>query len=219
MGIKDLPRPGINFRATAGAGNFQRKLSGATRYGDLKNLRDNQKAIVEAVKKYQGVIRTKGGLSRLQQRSAWFKIKASDKTVTKEDRREIKQVLKHLSRGAAAGAKAAAGGKPVKASDGKSRLTEEQIQRNLKARLQLDDYGIRKRQLHETRYAGGTVQSTSLGAITNNSTSGGGRVKGTMADLNIKRGTTGFAKQFNEKKAADKPAPQAPSGGTRPLGL
>jgi len=195
MGIKDLPRPGINFRATAGAGNFQRKLSGATRYGDLKNLRDNQKAVVDVVKKHQGVIRIKG-LSRLQQLSAWHEIQAKDKTITKEDKREIKEVLKHLGRGAATG-----GGKKavkpgvIKASDGKSYLTEEQVKRNLARNVERDGLGIRNKmkygELSVTHFAGGDVQTLSPGSVTNEPLSGGPRTKGSMGDLNIKRGVTG----------------------------
>ncbi len=179
MGVNDLPKPGINFKATSGPGSFQRKLSSASRYGDLKNLGDNQKAIVDAVKKYQGAIRTTGGLSQLQKRDAWLKIKASDKTITEGDRREIKKVLDHLGRGAAAAQdKTAAGRKAVKAGDGRSYLTGNQVARNLKIRKQKDEL---TREESETQFAGGRISTKSIGA------------KSTMENIGIKRGAVGFA--------------------------
>lgn len=244
MAIKDLPKPGINFRAATGSGNFQKKLSGAVRCGDLRNLRDNQKAIVEAVKKYQGAIRTKGGLSRLQRRDAWLKIRASDKTITKGDRGEIQQVLKHLGRpmgwpSAAGGVKKKVADKKAvkaKASDG-ANLTEEQKKRNL-ARTKERDELVKQR--HETRFAGGKAETTSFGAADQSLAPAGQKltgglagvprdlrarkaletITGTAADLNVQRNTTGFAQNFNDKKPPDNlKQPPAPLRGVRPIGL
>ena len=165
------------------------------------------------------MIRTKGGLSRLQRREAWFKIKASDKAVTKEDRREIKQVLGHLGRGAASGAKEMAGGKPVKASDGNSHLTEEQIERNLLRSRHRDESALRARQLYSKQYGGGIVQTVYRGAAWDEPPADDRRTKGTMTDLNIKRKSTGFAQEPNKDKSTDNPAPAAPPKGVRPIGL
>lgn len=213
MGINDLPSAGITFRATTGAGNFQRKLSGATRYGDLKNLRDNQKAIVDVVGKHQGVIRTKGGLSRLQRLSAWHEIQAKDRTITKEDRREIKEVLKHLGRGAASEAKKMAV-KPgaIKASDGKSYLTPEQIKRNL-GRAQAGrryEYGAIDKGEMTQQYGGGDVKS--FGVV---------HTRGSAGDIGIDReraGKIGFAGNFQNNKLPGNSAPKMPPGGIKPIG-
>jgi len=57
MDIKDLSGPGIGFRASAGVKNLKKDLNLATRYGELKNLRDNIPAIVKEAKKYERDIR------------------------------------------------------------------------------------------------------------------------------------------------------------------
>jgi len=208
MGINDLPSPGINFRATTGVGNFQKKLSSATRYGDLKNLKNNQKAIVGAISQPTTLraIR-RGGLSRLQQLGVWSKIKASDKTVTKEDKREIKEVLKHLSRGAVANAKKMAiTAHAVKTSDGKSFLTPEQVERNLnRSRRMGDESGVGVGE-YSKRYAGGN-EVKSYG------------VRGTMKDIGVKRGNIGFAGNYQNSNLPEKPMPTTPPAGTRPVGL
>lgn len=91
MGINDLPRGG-KFSAV----NFQTKLKKAARAGELTNLDNkNQKALVDAIKGYERAVRV-GEFSRLRQRSVWQKIKSSDKTITREDRRDIEKVLQHL---------------------------------------------------------------------------------------------------------------------------
>src|SRR3989338_454924 len=106
MVINNLPKPGKDFKATLGPGSFQRKLSSYVRYGDANNLRDNQKELVDMAKKYQGVIRKMGGLSRLQRRDAWLGIvkasKPSGMPVPGQKKREKKKVLESLGRGAPA---------------------------------------------------------------------------------------------------------------------
>jgi hypothetical protein len=220
MGIRDLPKPGINFKATLGPGSFQRKLSSATRYGGLKNLKDNQKAIVETVKKYQGVIRIKGGLSRLQQLGAWRKIKASDKTVTKEDRREIKEVLKHLGQGGASRANKSIGNSKVFKSSGGGKfvLSEEQIKRNInrarRARMDEEAKAAGRGETYIKQYAGGR-EVESHGVMKH----------GTMEDLGVswnkKAGdrTGGFAADYKNSKLPNNSAPKAPLTGTKPLGF
>lgn len=227
MGITNLPKPGLNFKATLGPGSFQKKLSNATRYGDLKNLRDNQKTIIEGIKKYQRVIRIKGGLSRLQQRDAWLKMKASDKTITKEDRREIKQVLKHLGRGQASAEKKA---EIIKFSDGKeSHLTKEQIKRNLIRSQQerIDEPRIIGRGVPYSRqYAGGAVQSHGVTreAVVDKKEKGGkigitAEYKNSLS-LPVRgllvRGTQADAQAG---KLPDNSAPKTPLPGIKPLGL
>lgn len=220
MGIKDLPKPGVNFKATTGAGNFQRKLSSAARYGALTNIdKINQAAIVKAIANPTTLraIR-RGGLSRLQQIEVRRKIQASDKTVTKEDKREIKQILSHLGRGAVAKEKKPAVAETsVKASDG-SFLTEEQVRRNLARNPQLDELGIRNRRFRPSS-GGGQAETTPPGASANEPALRSRRTVGTMERLGIKRKSTGFAQKPYENKPADKPAPQASPGGTRPIGL
>lgn len=76
------------------------------------NLRDNKKAIVSAVKKYQRAIKV-GEFSGSRQRAAWNQIKSSDKKITEDDQREIKQILSHLGQGAAVKAGKVAAGQSV----------------------------------------------------------------------------------------------------------
>lgn len=216
MGIKNLPKPGINFKATLGPGSFQKKLNSATRYGELKNLRDNQKAIVDTVKKYQGTIRIKGGLSRLQQRDAWLKIKKSTPKITYADKYEIKEVLKYLGRGAATGVKKpVAGGKLIKASDDKSYLTEKQVKRNLTVNKQRDELttGVKR---YKASLAGNVVSTKSIGAFNADREIGAGRI-------GINTGSVGFAVNYKnslpaqEGKLPDNSAPKSESGGLKPI--
>lgn len=99
MKIKDLPKGGGRFKATTGAGNFSKKLSAATRYGELKNLGDNKEAMIKAIKKHERAIRV-GSFNRKRQLSAWSQIKKEEgEKLTKDDRKEIKAILKHLGEG------------------------------------------------------------------------------------------------------------------------
>lgn len=213
MGINDLPSPGIKFRATTGAGNFQRKLSSATRYGGLKNLRDNQKAIVETVKKYQSVIRIKGGLSRLQRRDAWLKVKKSTPKLTYADKHETKAIFKHLGRGAAVdGQKSTTAGKMLKTSSGKSIfLTEKQIKANLRRTMRnriYDESGSTGR--------GATYVSNQYAEKVESYGVRGVRDRGTMEDLGVSRGKVGFAGGRNIGNLSNSSAPKAPLGGIKP---
>src|SRR3990167_11055469 len=100
MSLQDLPKPGAKFRAKTGPGNLLKKMKRATRYGELKGLRDNVEPIAETMRDYQSVIRRRGGLDRLQRRGAWKKIKEKSRTegvaITKQDARDIKKVLEHF---------------------------------------------------------------------------------------------------------------------------
>lgn len=139
MGIKDLPKAGHNFKVSAGAGNFEKKLNSATRYGDLNNLQDNKQSIIKVIKDpyFLKRIRT-GGLDRLDRLKAWNKIRADDKKITKDDAREIKQILSHLGRSKAQETAKTArssysfwgGSKPEK----KAPLPDNVIKRNLNYR-------------------------------------------------------------------------------------
>jgi hypothetical protein len=230
MGIKDLPGPGIKFRATVGPGSFKTKLARATRYG-LKGLANNQPAIVKAVKGYERAIRVMGGLSRVRRRSAWLKMKASDKTITKSDKYAIQEILKHLGQGTASAAK------KVESKAVKKVVPEEIRKRILNQTMQRDPVAVAgNREVREVQYAGGKAQTSSMRAITANPVAGGASplargariVKspmdirmGTAADLNsaIKK-PTGFAGQYKNNKQPGSPPPKATSlGGARPIGL
>ncbi len=93
--IKDLPG-GDNFHATLGAGSFSRRLTNATRAGELSNLRDNRASIIKVLKKNESAIR-RGAFDRLCQISAWNTVKKMEgEKLTKNDAKEIKQLLHHL---------------------------------------------------------------------------------------------------------------------------
>ena len=224
MDIKNLPGPGmgLKFRTKAGTGvrNFERELRRATKYGDLQNLRDNQKEIVDTVKKYEKAIKFKGGLNRLQKRDAWRKIKAGDAPVTKEDKREIKQILNHLGRDAAKEKKSVEAETSIKASDGEGFLTKRQVERNLQTRARLENRGVIGRQSFRTSYAGHR-EVESYG------------IRGTAEEIGIKKFKTGFAAErsgagkakvgfaagLKDNKSPNNPAPQAPLKGSRPIDL
>ena len=65
--------------------------------GNLKNLQDNIPAITSAVKSYEKYIQ-RGGLSSWQKFSVLKKIKKIDKNLTKDDIREIKQIINNLGK-------------------------------------------------------------------------------------------------------------------------
>ena len=95
--IKDLPGAGHGFRVTAGVGNFTKKFTSATRFGNLHNLSDNRSSILKVIKKHEAVIKM-GKFGRLRQIGAWNEIKKLEgNKLTKDDKKEIKQILKHLS--------------------------------------------------------------------------------------------------------------------------
>lgn len=84
------------FRAIGGrSSSFKSKLYKATKHGELANLRDNSEAIMEVVKKRQQLIK-RGRYDRLARRKDLSKISASG-NVTKEDKREIKELLGALA--------------------------------------------------------------------------------------------------------------------------
>jgi len=96
MDIKNLPGAGHNFRVSSGAGNFSKKFSSAVHFGDLHNLADNKKSVLNAIKSREHDIRV-GKFNRLRQVSVYKQIiKAEGDKLTKEDKREIKLLLKHL---------------------------------------------------------------------------------------------------------------------------
>lgn len=100
MGLNILPKGGIGFRSKSGFGNFNKRLAKLTyrESGEFGMLKNNQKAIVEAIDKRKGAIRTYGGLSRMQRKSALLEIMHNDKTVTKQDKYKIKELLEHFAR-------------------------------------------------------------------------------------------------------------------------
>lgn len=133
--IKDLPGAGHSFRVNTGAGNFTKKLTSATRAGELRNLRDNQAAILKVIKKNEGVIR-RGGFDRLRQIGAWRAVKKLEGSkLTKDDTKEIKQLFKHLGKRQGAGEGAVSKIKIDRALDKDNSFAEER-DLDLKKRLQ-----------------------------------------------------------------------------------
>ncbi len=100
MGIDNLPRRSGSFRATSGAGSFKRKFTSATKFGSLKNLRDNKEGVLKAIKKYERSIKL-GSFNRKSRISAMKMIKASEKKkgrmLTRDDRKDIRKVFNHLA--------------------------------------------------------------------------------------------------------------------------
>ena len=101
MGLDILPKSGINFRANSGAGNFSAKLNKLTRYegGEFGMLKNNRKAISDAISKRASTIKLKGGLDRMQRKGAFLEIVKNDKTLTKEDKYKVKELLEYYARG------------------------------------------------------------------------------------------------------------------------
>ena len=101
MGLDILPKAGINFKASYGAGNFKSKLNKLTSYqgGEFGMLRNNRQAIANAISKRAGAIRIKGGLDRMQRDAALAEIIKNDKTMTKEDKLKAKELLNYYARG------------------------------------------------------------------------------------------------------------------------
>jgi hypothetical protein len=96
--IKDLPGSGSDFRVTTGVGNFSKKFNSAARVAGsaLYNLQDNKKTLLQVIKKSEGAIRI-GKFDRLRQRSAYNAVrKIEGSKLTKDDKRDIKLILKHL---------------------------------------------------------------------------------------------------------------------------
>lgn len=100
MGLDVLPKAGISFKANSGVGNFRKKLDKLTRYqgGEFGMLRNNRSAIEAAISKRAETIRVKGGLDRLQRKSALLEIMKNDKTLTKADKYKVKELLDYYSR-------------------------------------------------------------------------------------------------------------------------
>jgi len=100
MGLNILPKAGINFKTNSGAGNFKRKLDKLTYHqgGEFGMLRNNREAIAKAIVKREGVIKIKGGLDRLQRKSALLEIMKNDKSLTKMDKYKVKELLEYYAR-------------------------------------------------------------------------------------------------------------------------
>lgn len=95
---KLLPKVDHTFKATLGkSASFKSRLYRDTKHGELSNLADNRKAIMDVVKKRESQIR-KGKYGR-RQRIADLKEIAKSSKVTKEDKKEIKALLEALAKG------------------------------------------------------------------------------------------------------------------------
>ncbi|MCX6794883.1 MAG: hypothetical protein NTY31_02775 [Candidatus Falkowbacteria bacterium] len=100
MGLDILPKGGIGFRSKSGFGNFNKRLTKLTyrEAGEFGMLKNNKKAIVEAIDERKEMIRKYGGLSRLQRKSALLEILHNDETITKQDKYKIKELLNNYAR-------------------------------------------------------------------------------------------------------------------------
>jgi len=99
MSIDKLPTGGFHFRLDKGRGNFAYKLYKSTKRGELHNLSDNRKAIVESLKPHISALKRYGGLNRLQQKSVRQTIyKKEGGKISLDDRRDIKKVVKYMGR-------------------------------------------------------------------------------------------------------------------------
>ena len=112
MSLQNI-KPGAGFSSKTGAGSFKRKLSSATRHGDLQHLADNKEAIIEAISGKQSAI-VRGGLSRLQKKQVSRAIKRQDKSLTKQDKKAIKGILDDLGKGKSQDKPAAVSSQPTK---------------------------------------------------------------------------------------------------------
>ncbi len=101
MGLDILPKGGAGFKVSSGYGSFARKLSNLTRNqgGEFGNLKDNRSSIVGAFKKYASVIKSTGGLNRSQQGAVMGSIKRADKNLSDGDKKALKEIVGHYSRG------------------------------------------------------------------------------------------------------------------------
>lgn len=100
MGLDILPKSGSHFSVSSGAGNFKYKLSRLTanQGGEFGNLRDNQKSIVGAFKKFGGTIKGYGGLSRMQQKAIVRSVKNSDKSLSWDDKKDLERLVGYYGR-------------------------------------------------------------------------------------------------------------------------
>lgn len=131
MGLDILPKAGSSFRPS----RLGIKVSKLTRYqgGEFGNLRDNQKNIVSALKKFSGVIKGYGGLNRLQQKAVIRDVKKTDKHLTKEDKLDLKKIVAYYSRGKAVGSSSRSS-----RANGSSKAESEEYKAPLKLRINRD---------------------------------------------------------------------------------
>ncbi len=100
MNLNSLPKAGLGFRSSSGSGNLKYKLSRLTanRGGEFGNLRDNKDNIFKAIDKYSGVIKSHGGLNRMQQKSIIHAIKSEDGDLSYDDKKDLKKIVSYYSR-------------------------------------------------------------------------------------------------------------------------
>ena len=94
--IESLPGGGERFHVIAGSGSFKNKLQSAIKSSrSLQPLADNQKAIIQAVRKYENIIRM--GKFGYTQRSAAFSQIKKETNLDPSTGEIVKKILKHLS--------------------------------------------------------------------------------------------------------------------------
>jgi|GEM_PF-4695207 len=94
----NLPKPSAGFRMSGTPGSFQRKFRSAIRFGDLKNLKDNEIAITKEFENRMPALRKRGGLTWQERRDAYLNILKRDKKLTLDDKREVKKLLESYSK-------------------------------------------------------------------------------------------------------------------------
>jgi|GEM_PF-4675442 hypothetical protein len=90
--LKDLPG-GKKFTAFG----LKKKLKASTRRGELQNLSDNQAAINAFAKKRQKVVRS-GQYDSFRKRADYQEILRDNPNLTKQDKKDIKELFEHWSR-------------------------------------------------------------------------------------------------------------------------
>ena len=120
--IKRLPT-GAKFKATSGSGSLQSKFRHAASAGGLNQLKASQEAIIKLAKKRQTAIQ-KGKYSKSQVDSDLRSISG----MSNQGKRELRQMLTHLSKGnapKAASKTAAKNAKPSRTEAKKAQLHKD----------------------------------------------------------------------------------------------
>ncbi|MDD4901500.1 MAG: hypothetical protein PHS62_05405 [Patescibacteria group bacterium] len=103
--------------------------------------------------------------------------------------------------------------KAIKASDGKTLLTDKQIANNLnRTRDRGDSWSVRGE--NRTKYGGGSVVSHGVYGASN--------ISGNMGNIGINKGSVGFAGNYRGNKPASSAPTKLPpmsTGGVKPIGM
>lgn len=133
---KKLPT-GSKFQAKVGPGSVEKKLYDATRSGALDNLADNQDLINQIAAKRQSDIR--GGHYSSDKRKADIEGAFKDKSLTKDDKKELKGILEYWGKGEQAEHHTASD-KPAEPSAASKRAAEARARFNQEPVRDLPDF-------------------------------------------------------------------------------